>query len=147
MTAGWPRDGGCRCGRLRFRVIAPPILTMVCHCAGCQRMTGGPFSWSAAFRPSDFEILQGEPVIGGLHGEIRHQFCAHCMSWVFTQPPGDSIVNVRAPMLDDASDLEPFMETCAAEKLDWVTTPVVRSFPVFPGLDDWFELTAAYAAR
>lgn len=144
--AAWPREGGCRCGRLRFKVSAPPILTMVCHCAGCQRMTGSAFSLGAAFRRQDFQVIQGEPVVGGLKGEIRHQFCPDCMSWVYTEP-GAAITNVRTPMLDDSADLEPFMETCAAEKLDWVTTPAVRSFPVFPSLDDWFELTAAYAAR
>lgn len=110
-------------------------------------MTGAPYSWSAAFRPRQFEVIQGQPVAGGLKGDIRHQFCADCMSWVYTEPPGDMIVNVRAPMLDDASGLEPFMETCAAEKRAWATLPVVRSFPVFPSLDDWLELTAAYAAR
>ncbi|WP_336972843.1 hypothetical protein [Sphingobium aromaticiconvertens] len=27
-----------------------------------------------------FAVTQDEPVIGGLHGEIRHHFCPHCKS-------------------------------------------------------------------
>jgi hypothetical protein len=48
------REGGCRCGQVRFAVSLPPFLTMVCHCTGCQRMTGSAFSLSAAI-PSNVE--------------------------------------------------------------------------------------------
>jgi hypothetical protein len=29
-----PWEGGCLCGEIRFRVGAPPLLTMACHCRG-----------------------------------------------------------------------------------------------------------------
>jgi len=143
-----PRDGGCRCGKVRFRVTAPPLLTMACHCTGCQRMTGSAFSLSAAFPSDAFTVTQGDPVIGGLHGPIRHYFCGYCMSWLFTRPEGmDWFVNVRAAMLDDTRDLVPFVETCASEKIPWVTTPAVHSFPQFPTVDQWTELTAEFAGQ
>lgn len=140
-------EGGCRCGRVRFRVSAPPLLTMACHCRGCQRMTGSAFSLSAAYPAGAFEVTAGEPVIGGLHAdEVRHFFCPWCMSWMFTRPAeAEWIVNVRATLFDEAHDFEPFMETYASEKLPWVTTPAVRSFPQFPQMADYEELTAAYA--
>src|SRR3546814_16148897 len=43
-----PWDGGCRCGRTRFRVSAPPLLAEACHCTGCQRMTASAYSLSLA---------------------------------------------------------------------------------------------------
>src|SRR5262249_52736775 len=142
------RDGECRCGRVRFRVTAPPLLTMACHCRGCQRMTGSAFSLSAAIPSDAFSVTQGEPVIGGLHGPIRHYCCPYCMSWLFTRPEGfDWFVNVRATMFDDPDWSTPFIETCTDEKLPWVTTPAVRSFAVFPTIEEYGELTAQYAQR
>ena len=98
----FPLEGGCRCGQVRFRIAAPPVITMACHCTGCQRMSASAFSLSAAIPSVAFQVTQGEPVIGGLHGPTRHFFCAYCMSWMFTRPDGfDAIVNVRVTMLDD----------------------------------------------
>jgi hypothetical protein len=141
------REGGCRCGRVRFRITAPPLLTMACHCTGCQRMTGSAFSLSAAIPSDGFAVMQGEPVIGGLHGDdVHHWFCGWCMSWLFTRAEGlDWFVNVRTTMLDDARGLDPFIETYTSEKLLWATTPAKHAFPQFPAMEEYGELTAQYA--
>ena len=31
-----PVPGSCRCGEVQLRTGAQPILTMACHCNGCQ---------------------------------------------------------------------------------------------------------------
>jgi hypothetical protein len=141
-----PQDGGCRCGKVRFRISAPPLLTMACHCAGCQRMSSSAYSLSAAIPSDGFEILSGEPVIGGLHGQAHHHFCGYCMSWMFTRAEGmDWFVNVRPTMLDDARWFVPYIETYTSEALPWAKTPAVESFPVFPAIDDYAGLTERYA--
>ena len=143
-----PCEGGCRCERVRFRIAAPPLLTMACHCTGCQRMTASAFSLSEAFSNEAFTVTKGEPVIGGLHGPTRHFFCPDCMSWMFTRPEGiDWLVNVRATLFDDPSGFVPFIETMASEKLPWAKTPAVHSFEKFPELDDYGGLIEAYAQQ
>jgi hypothetical protein len=148
MSKDWklPWEGACRCGRVRFRITAPPLLTMACHCTGCQRMTGSAYSLSVAIPSDGFSVVQGEPVIGGLHGEDHHFFCPYCMSWMFTRPGfTDVFVNVRAPMLDDPSWYVPFVETYTSEKLPWVSTPAVHSYPQFPPLEDMELLLREFA--
>lgn len=141
------RDGGCRCGKVRFRITAPPLITSACHCTGCQRMTGSAFSLSAAIPSEGFAVVDGTPVVGGLHGDdIHHYFCGYCMSWIFTRAVGfDWFVNVRTTMLDDATGLDPFIETFTSEKLPWATTPATHRFAQFPAMEDYGELTAQYA--
>ena len=147
-TPEMPMDGGCRCGRVRFRISLAPVVTMACHCRGCQRMTGGAFSLSALTPSAGFAVTEGDPVIGGLHGATRHYHCPHCMSWLFTRPEGaDAFVNVRTPMLDTAGAFPPFMETMTSERLPWATTPAQHSFEGFPTMDDFGRLMAAYAAE
>jgi hypothetical protein len=139
------QEGGCRCGQVRFKVTAPPFLTMACHCSGCQRMTGSAFSLSAAFASSGFSVTKGEPVIGGLHGNPRHCFCSHCVSWMFTRIDEFDFVNVRATMLDDPSDFSPFIETYMSEKLPWAATPAPHKFEKFPAMADYKGLMEKYA--
>jgi hypothetical protein len=142
-----PWEGGCRCGQVRIRVSAMPLLTMACHCTGCQRMSSSAYSLSAAIPSSGFEVVQGEPVIGGLHGAHRHFFCGYCMTWMFTRPDGmDWFVNVRPTMLDDPRWFTPFIETWTREKLPWASTPAAHSFESLPAMEEFEGLTKAYLA-
>jgi hypothetical protein len=144
-----PWEGGCRCGAVRFRIGAPPLMSAVCHCRGCQRMTGGAFS-TTLFVPADgFALIQGEPVLGGARSpEVRHHHCDACKSWVFTTAePSMGFVNVRATLLDDASWFAPFIETQTVEKLPWVATPAAYSYERFPDPAEFPPLIAEHAER
>lgn len=140
------QQGGCRCGKVRFRLTAEPLVTAVCHCRGCQRMTASAFSTTLTLPADALQIVAGDPVIGGLHGdEARHHHCDWCKSWLFTRlPPEYGAVNVRATMLDDPSGFAPFMESYTSEKLTWVQTGAPHSFEKFPAPSDYPALIAAY---
>lgn len=140
--------GECRCGQVQFEVRTEPLITMACHCTGCQRMTASAFSLSALYPSNGFKVTSGEPVIGGLHGATRHYFCSHCMSWLFTHPEGmDEFVNVRATMMEDVQSYSPFVETYTDEKLPWATTPAAYSFNKLPSSDEFPALLAEFANR
>lgn len=142
------REGGCRCGRVRLIALGAPVLTMACHCTGCQRMTGGPYSLSALYPSAAFEVTLGEPVLGGLNAGTPHYFCGSCMSWLFTRLEGiERFVNVRSTMLDAAADLAPFIETYTSEMLPWAATPAVHRFERFPEMERLGPLIAEFAAR
>lgn len=147
MTEGFANaKGRCRCGRVEFEVDSIPMVTMACHCTGCQRMSSSAFSLSALFPGEAFSVTRGEPVIGGLHGATRHFFCGYCMSWLFTRPEGQGdFVNVRSTMFDNAADYRPFIETFTSEKLDWVSTGATHSFPEFPPQEQFPALLQKYA--
>jgi hypothetical protein len=95
-----PWEGHCRCGQVRLHIKAPPLLSMACHCNGCQRMSASAYSLSLAIPNEGFSVSGPAPVSGGLHGPNQQLFCPHCLSWMFTRPQGmDWFVNVRATML------------------------------------------------
>lgn len=144
-----PMEGGCRCGQVRLRISSQPILTMACHCKGCQKMSASAYSLSAAIPADGFEVIQGEPVIGGLHGaDAHHYHCPHCKSWMFTRPEGmDWFVNLRPTMLDDVQWFSPFIETYTSEKLPWAITPAVHSYEKFPPFEDYEGLVKEFAGQ
>ena len=142
-----PWKGGCRCGAVRIRVSAPPLLSAACHCTGCQKMTASAFSLTLSIPDEGFEIAQGSVVIGGMHGgDAHHHHCDYCKSWLFTRAPSlEGFVNLRSTMLDDARWARPFIEYFVDEKLPWVETGAVHSFPTFPDFAAYPALMAEYA--
>ena len=144
-----PWNGGCRCGEVRVRVTAPPLLASACHCSGCQRMSASAFSVTLSIPSEGFAVTQGEPVIGGLGGpEVRHHHCDRCKSWVYTRVEGlDFFVNLRATMLDDHRWFMPYVEVWTSEALPWAQTGAPRSFATQPELDAYQQLIADFAAE
>ena len=167
-----PWEGGCRCGALRFRVSAPPLISAACHCRGCQRMTGSAFSLTLMVPEAGFAVIAGAARRGGLGGalergeagpaglaeaaapggpppsELDHRLCPACGSWVFTRLAAmGGIVNLRASMLDDAAWVAPFIETMRDEALPWALTPAPHGYARFPDPEAFPQLLAAYAAR
>lgn len=140
-----PWDGGCRCGAVRLRVTKPPLLAAACHCAGCQSMSASAFSLSLAIPADGFELVDGEPVLGGLALDMHH-FCPRCMTWMYTRPLGmDWFVNLRPSMLDDHGWFVPFVETWTSERLPWAETPARHSFETIPELPAFQPLIEAFA--
>jgi hypothetical protein len=144
-----PWEGGCRCGEVRIRVTKPPILTGACHCTGCQKMSASAYSLTVAVPADGFEVIAGEPVLGGLRGPVsHHHHCPACLGWVFTRAEGfDAFVNLRASALDDHRWFEPFIEVWTAEKLPWAATGARHSYPTAPEMADFQPLMEAYIAE
>ena len=114
-----PTTGGCRCGKVRFAITAAPLLTMLCHCRGCQRMTASAFSLSVPIPRQGFAVTHGQSEPGGLHAPGQdHRHCGWCKSWLYTElDPAMGFVNVRATMFDETAWFVPFVETCTNEAL------------------------------
>lgn len=144
-----PWDGGCRCGQIRLRVTAPPLLASACHCTGCQTMSASAYSLTLTIPSEGFRVVEGEPIIGGLHGgQVHHFHCPHCKSWMFTRAEGfDSFVNLRPTMLDEHRWFIPLIETWTSEKLPWATTPARHGFETQPDFDAYNALIVEYAAE
>jgi len=146
---GWklPWEGGCRCGAVRLRVSAPPLLAMACHCTGCQAMSASAFSLSLAIPAEGFAVVAGDPAPGGLARDM-HFFCPACMTWMFTRPPGmDWFVNLRPSMLDDHGWFVPFVETWTSEKLPWAATSAKHRYETVPDLPEFAPLIEAFATE
>lgn len=147
-----PVEGGCRCGRVRFRIGDAPLLEVACHCRGCQRMTASAFSTSIAVADTGFALIAGQTVRGGLGGatgagEVHHHHCGDCLSWLYTSFPGDlGFVNVRGALLDDPSWHAPWLEVQTDDRLPWARTSAARSFAGFPPAEDYPGFIAEYRA-
>jgi len=134
-AADWklPWSASCLCGQVRMTVSAAPVIAMACHCRGCQKLSGGPYSLTLMI-PADGFAAEGETVLGGLHrDESPHHHCSHCKNWLFTTNiGGGQFVNFRPTMLDDASWVRPLVESFVGDKLPGVESGARHSFEAFP---------------
>lgn len=141
-----PWAASCLCGAVRMCIMEAPIVSMACHCRGCQKLTSSAYSLTLMIPSSGFEV-EGETELGAMHRpESQHHYCAHCKSWLYTTAPSlQGFVNFRPTMLDDASWVVPYIESCVTEKLPRVETGAKRSFDQFPLPADYPELMQAFA--
>lgn len=140
--------GRCLCDRVTFSVSSPPLMTLACHCKGCQRLTSSAYSVSGVFPREAFELTTGEAVIGALRGEAQHWYCDSCKSWIYTVPPGNSpVVNVRLTLLDDPPRGMPHVEMYTSEAQEWALLGSPHQFAKFPPPEDYPALAESFAGR
>jgi hypothetical protein len=90
-------EGGCHCGRVRFRVRGDLESVSECNCSICSKK--GYLHWIVP--PADFELLSGREELATYQfhtGTARHTFCRTCGIHPFYVPRSDPDkidVNVR----------------------------------------------------
>jgi hypothetical protein len=103
------REGGCHCGRIRFRAPVDLDLLSRCSCSICTKK--GILHLSVM--PADFALLRGKDALAVYTfetGVAQHTFCSHCGMHAFYIPRSrPDMISVNARCLDgiDGAALEP----------------------------------------
>ena len=105
-------EGGCHCGRVRFRVAAELARVTACNCSVCTKKA----FLHLIVAPEQFELLRGADDLASYRfntGTAEHRFCRHCGVHPFYVPRSDpDKIDVNARCLDgvdpDALVLERF---------------------------------------
>ena len=130
-------EGGCACGRVRYRLLAAPMFVHCCHCLNCQKHTGSAFVINMLIETSRVEstgVLPRAtvmPLNGGSPNTIFR--CPECGVAVWSDYGNrPQILFIRAGTLDDPSAVSPDVHIYTRSKLPWVRLPEgVPSFGEF----------------
>src|ERR687889_614065 len=71
-------EGGCFCGRVRYRVAGEPLASIVCHCVSCRRTSGAQSVAWLTFPHREFSFVHGEPADYRSSDEVSRTFCQSC---------------------------------------------------------------------
>ena len=133
-----PREGGCACGAVRYRLASEPLFVNCCHCRNCQRQTGSAFVVNLLIEAERVEMLASDPQpvdVPRDDGSTQRIFrCPTCQVAVFSTYGRPGVRFVRAGTLDDPSWVVPDVHIYARSKLTWLTLPV--AVPVFEAYYD-----------
>lgn len=82
MHNGTTTEGGCLCGRVRYRINGPLFGADNCHCSMCRRQHGAAFATYADFDPDHFEWVSGAAHLKVFESETGAGwcFCSECGS-------------------------------------------------------------------
>ena len=124
-----PAEGGCDCGRIRYRLETRPLFVHCCHCRWCQRETGTAFALNALIESDRVTLLAGEvdmvemPSESGLgQTAARCPSCRICV-WSHYAGAGSLLSFVKVGTLDEPDRLPPDVHIFTESKQPWLPLP------------------------
>jgi len=103
MTEPKNYEGGCHCGRVRFRADADIGTVFECNCSICSKRGA---LWAFVKAPQ-FALLKGADALADYQfakKRIHHRFCGSCGIGSFSQglaPNGEETYAINVRCLDD----------------------------------------------
>ena len=117
-------DGGCFCGRIRYRIHEHTGLVAHCHCINCRRASGGTLVTWVDVKRDRLEWLSGTPRVyehaSDLAPRVVRQFCGDCGSSLTWDRPESEEIDVAVVDLDDPEGVEPTCHCFAPRQLSWL---------------------------
>lgn len=135
-NTAFPLEGGCDCGRIRYRMETAPLIVHCCHCRWCQRETGTAFALNALIEAERLIHLKAEPELIDTPSQSgRGQKIARCPDcrlalWSNYGGAGPFIRFVRVGTLDTPGALQPHIHIYTTSRHPWVTLP--QGVPAVP---------------
>jgi len=137
---GFPAEGGCGCGNVRYRMTSKPLFVHCCHCRWCQRESGASFALNAMIEADCVVNLGAEPERVLTPSESgAGQVVARCPRckvavWSHYAGSGPVVSFVRVGTVDNPDLLPPDIHIFTASKQPWVVLPTGT-----PAVADYYE--------
>lgn len=114
------REGGCLCGRIRYRVTADPVYPHLCSCSHCQSWSGAPAVGWVDFALSGFEWTgDAEPTWYHTYPDSKRGHCVVCGSSLCALDDDADSICVTLGSLDPGSDVAPEGHSFESEAPSW----------------------------
>ena len=144
----FPAEGGCDCGRVRYRVATAPLFVHCCHCRWCQRESGAAFALNAMIEADRVtELGEAPDLVETPSASGRGQIIARCPScavavWSHYSGAGPLVKFIRVGTLDDPDLLPPDIHIFTASKQPWVALPEGT-----PAVAEYYETERCWPAE
>jgi len=100
-------EGGCYCGKVRYKSEGEPMMKAQCHCRECQYISGGGPNMFLAMPVEGFAYTKGTPKAfarSDLERPVTREFCADCGTHITSRPQGFPAVIIKVGTLDSPKD-------------------------------------------
>jgi len=146
-----PKTGQCACGESGYELSLEPLVTHVCHCLDCQRLSGAAFAVSLWMEESGVKHLSGA-LLEHHHkngssgkGQVLSS-CASCGTPLWTRylaSPAGSLF-VRVGTLNDTSWVQPDVHIFTRSKQSWLSLPTAEDSGI-PQFEAFYRLSEVWA--
>lgn len=126
-------EGGCQCGAVRYRVVAPPRWVGHCHCRMCQKAHGAPMVSWVAVPTESVTFVTGALKYYRSSEKTERGFCPQCGTPVACVPeprPGATpYIDLALATFDDPKTFTPMMHVWCDSAMPWL--PIDDHLPRF----------------
>ncbi|PWY76024.1 DUF636 domain protein [Aspergillus sclerotioniger CBS 115572] len=119
--------GSCFCNNIRIEYTGQLLISGLCHCLDCRKLTGAPYSYNYIVKTSGLKVSGTVKEVAKTSSSDRNYFCPECGTPVFSRKEGanedsDGVTIVRAGVFNDAilNERKPQVEIFADMRLEWV---------------------------
>jgi hypothetical protein len=115
--------GGCRCGAIRYRIDAPPVEALYCHCPMCRRAHAAPVVAWLTIPTHALAMTAGEAVGYRSSARAWRHFCGRCgtpLTWRAVDNP--QLVDVSIASLDEPAAVPPSLHLWTQSRVAWFET-------------------------
>ncbi|MGE0408435.1 MAG: GFA family protein [Amphiplicatus sp.] len=130
-------EGGCLCGKVRYRAAAAPMMAGHCHCVDCRKTSATGHATHVVVPAQAFSVTGAvkaydRPADSG--NVVSRKFCPECGSAIYsTNSAAPDMHFVRASSLDDPEIAKPSMIVFASRAPSWdFMDKGLPSFPTMP---------------
>jgi len=121
MTQPEIHEGGCQCGKIRYRVHGRPNNTTNCYCAQCRMAAGAAVVTWSEFPAEAVTFIGDRPAYYRSSDAAERGFCPACgTSLTFCYIDGEAI-DIATATLDEPSVFAPEDHLWVASKVPWHT--------------------------
>ena len=113
-------QGGCLCGRIRYRATGAPDRPHYCHCRMCQLGVGAPLTAWVNLPLDGFAWTAGEPTYYRSSPHLQRGFCPTCGGSLCTIADEDDYVCVTIASLDDPEQIAPALHMWTSSQVSWL---------------------------
>jgi hypothetical protein len=127
-------EGGCRCGAVRYRLDALPLMVRQCWCRDCQHISGGNATVNLIVRRDSLHVTGSPAHFESLAESGNHMsryFCGTCGSPLFSESlENPDFRGVRVGSLDQPGRFPPQAIIWTDSAPAWAhVDPALPAFP------------------
>lgn len=113
-------EGGCFCGKVRYRSEGEPFHQTVCHCSDCRRSSGGAtVAWFSA-SARGFQYTAAPPLEHASSPGVVRAFCGACgTSLTYRHADFPDQLDITIVSADCAHQLWPKDHVHVSDRLTW----------------------------
>jgi hypothetical protein len=119
--------GSCQCGQVSYETTEPALISLICHCKDCQKLSASAYSTTLTYR-AEALVVTGElkrwvriAESGTLNAAY---FCPECGNRIFHENPNDPALRRLKPGTLDSDPIPtPQIHVWVSRKQPWVEIP------------------------
>lgn len=112
-------EGGCFCGKVRYKINGEVLAMYYCHCSKCRKLTGSTFATLGWVEKDKLEFITPKSKLSVLEGKSSSHFCSSCGSQIYSSHDDFEFIKLHCGTLDSDPGVKVENQYFLGSKAPW----------------------------